>query len=133
MKDLTREGVVFVNRQRGSGTRMLLDHLLLEHHIRPEAVEGYEREEVTHMAVAVAVLSDSADTGVGIYSAARALDLSFVPLAMERYDLVIPDPFLREEKIQALLEIIRSEPFKRSVESLGGYDVSRMGERLSLD
>ncbi len=133
VKDLTREGVVFVNRQRGSGTRMLLDHLLLEHHIRPEAVEGYEREEVTHMAVAVAVLSDSADTGVGIYSAARALDLSFVPLAMERYDLVIPDPFLREEKIQALLEIIRSEPFKRSVENLGGYDVSRMGERLSLD
>jgi len=133
VKDLTRKGIAFVNRQRGSGTRMLFDHLLQEDRINPEAIQGYEREEFTHMAVAVAVLSESADAGVGIYSAAQALGLSFVPLTMEQYDLVIPHPFLHDEKIQALLEVIRSEAFRQSVDKLGGYDVSRMGEPVKLD
>lgn len=133
VEDLTREGMVFVNRQRGSGTRMLLDHLLQEHRIEPEAIQGYEREEFTHMAVAVAVLSGSADAGIGIYSAARALDLSFVPLTMERYDLVIPDPLFHDEKIEALLEVIRSETFRRSVQQLGGYDITGMGEPIKLN
>jgi putative molybdopterin biosynthesis protein len=133
VQDLTRDEIVFVNRQRGSGTRMLLDHLLQEHGIDPGTIRGYEREEFTHMAVAVAVLSASADVGVGIYAAARALGLSFVPLTMEQYDLVIPDCFFHDERIQALLEVTRSEAFRRSVEELGGYDVSRMGEVVGLD
>jgi putative molybdopterin biosynthesis protein len=133
VEDLTREGVVFVNRQRGSGTRMLVDRLLAEHEIRPESVRGYDREEFTHMAVAVAVLSESADAGVGIYSAAQALNLSFVPLTTEQYDLVIPEVFFHDKKIEAVLDVTRSETFQESVEHLGGYDVSRMGEPVSLD
>ena len=133
IEDLTREGVAFVNRQRGSGTRVLLDHLLQHGHIDPAAIVGYEREESTHMAVAIAVLSGSADAGIGIYSAARALGLSFEPLTTERYDLVIPDLSFHDEKIHALLEVIRSEAFRRSVEELGGYDVSGMGDPIPLD
>jgi len=133
VEDLTREGIVLVNRQRGSGTRMLFDHLLQEHQIDPETIQGYEREEFTHMAVAVAVLSQSADAGVGIYSAARTLNLSFVPLTMERYDLVIPEDFFHDEKIQALLEVVRSEAFQESTQKLGGYDVSRMGQPVRMD
>jgi putative molybdopterin biosynthesis protein len=133
VEDLTREGIVLVNRQRGSGTRMLFDHLLQEHQIDPETIQGYEREEFTHMAVAVAVLSQSADAGVGIYSAARALNLSFVPLTMERYDLVIPEDFFHNEKIQALLEVVRSGAFQESTQKLGGYDVSSMGQPVRVD
>jgi putative molybdopterin biosynthesis protein len=133
IEDLTREGVAFVNRQRGSGTRVLLDHLLQHGRIDPAAIVGYEREESTHMAVAIAVLSGSADAGIGIYAAARALGLSFEPLTTERYDLVIPDLFFHDEKIHALLEVIRSEAFRRSVEELGGYDVSGMGDPIPLD
>jgi len=132
VQDLTREGTVFINRQKGSGTRMLFDHLLEETGLRPEAIQGYEREEFTHMAVAVAVLSGSADAGVGIYAAAKALDLAFVPITMERYDLVIPDVFFQDEKIQTLLDVIRSEEFRQSVEQLGGYDVSGMGDLLPV-
>ncbi|MBW2059036.1 MAG: molybdopterin biosynthesis protein [Deltaproteobacteria bacterium] len=133
VEDLTRDGIVFINRQRGSGTRMLLDHLLEERGIDPKGIRGYQREEYNHMAVAVAVLSGSADVGIGIYSAARAQGLWFVPLTTERYDLVIPDCFFNDEKIQALLDVIRSESFKRSVEELGGYDVTGMGEPVELD
>ncbi len=132
LDDLTQDGIMFVNRQRGSGTRVLLDYLLQEHGIKPEAIRGYEREEFTHMAAAVAVLSQTADAGMGIYAAAKALDLSFVPLTRERYDLVIPDSFFHEEKIQALLEVLRSEDFIRSVQKLGGYDVSKIGETETL-
>jgi len=132
VQDLTREGTVFINRQKGSGTRMLFDHLLQKHGLKPETIQGYEREEFTHMAVAVAVLSGSADAGVGIYAAAKALDLAFVPITMERYDLVIPGTFFHDEKIQTLLDTIRSEEFRQSVEHLGGYDVSGMGEPLPL-
>ena len=85
------------------------------------------------MAVAVAVLSGSADVGVGIYSAACALDLSFVPLTVERYDLVIPDASFQKEEIQALIDVIRSEAFQRSVQDLGGYDVSKMGQTMDPD
>ncbi|NIO03214.1 MAG: molybdopterin biosynthesis protein, partial [Proteobacteria bacterium] len=133
LEDLTRKGILFVNRQRGSGTRILLDYLLQENRIRPETIKGYEREEFTHMAVAIAVLSQSADAGMGIYSAAKALDLSFLALATEQYDLVVPDSFFHEEKIQALLEVIRSEAFREAVRNLGGYDVSRMGQITRLD
>jgi len=132
VEDLTREGLVFVNRQRGSGTRVLLDYLLQERRLNPEAIRGYDREESTHMAVGVAVLSESADAGLGINSAARALGLSFVPLTMERYDLVIPDAFFHGEKVQALLGVIRSETFRQAVQDLGGYDVSRMGEPVEF-
>jgi putative molybdopterin biosynthesis protein len=96
----------------------------------PDRVGGYEREEYTHTGVAAAVMSGSADVGLGILAAARALGLDFVPLLKERYDLVIPAEHYESELLSALLEIIASEDFRRQVEALGGYDASEMGRVL---
>jgi putative molybdopterin biosynthesis protein len=127
IQDLARDDVTFVNRQGGSGTRVLLDYRLAELDIKPESIQGYEQEEFTHMSVAVSVLSGAADAGLGIYAAAKALNLDFVPIVTEEYDLVIPEAFLEDEKIQLMLEIIRSESFKEHVHQLGGYDTSKTG------
>ena len=126
--DLTRPDVTFVNRQRGSGTRLLLDYRLREAGIRPEQISGYQREEYTHMAVAAAVASGAADVGMGIYSAARALGLDFLPVSKERYDLAIPTEYYEGEPIQKLLAIIRSDEFKAQVLALGGYEVDTTGQ-----
>ncbi len=128
IEDLTREDVTFVNRQAGSGTRVLFDHKLDRQGIRPEAIRGYDHEEFTHMAVAVDVLSGAADCGIGIFAAARALDLDFVPMEREQYDLIVPTAFLDHPGIQAVLETIRSTHFRQRVLSLGGYDPSMSGE-----
>ena len=127
IKDLARDDVTFINRQAGSGTRVLLDYRLAELDISPASIKGYEIEEFTHMSVAVSVLSGSADTGLGIYAAARALDLDFVPIVTEEYDLVIPEASFGDEKIQLMLEVVRSERFKQLVHRLGGYDTSKTG------
>ncbi|MDY0042611.1 MAG: molybdopterin biosynthesis protein, partial [Desulforhabdus sp.] len=127
IEDLTRPDVRIVNRQAGAGTRILLDYCLQRLNISPEAVRGYDQEEFTHMAVAVSVLSGRADAGMAIYAAARALHLDFIPVAEERYDLVIPDSSWEDPKMQLLLEIIAGDSFRRMVTSLGGYDVSRSG------
>ena len=111
LADLTRPDVVFVNRQRGAGTRVLLDYRLKQAGIDPRAIQGYERQEFTHLAVAAAVASGAADCGLGILAAARALDLDFVPLDSERYDLVIPAEHYDSELLAPLLEIIRSPEF----------------------
>jgi len=130
-KDLAREDVTFVNRQRGSGTRVLLDYRLREEGIDPSQIKGYGREEYTHLAVASAVSGGLADVGLGILSAARALGLDFIPLLKERYDLAIPKVHYESLLLQPLLEVIRGPAFRRDVESLGGYDVSRMGEVMA--
>lgn len=128
IEDLTKPEVRFVNRQAGSGTRVLLDYLLEKLGIDSSQIKGYSREEYTHMAIAVAIASGTADVGMGILAAARALDLDFIPIASERYDLVIPERFYYKEGIQRLLEIIRSEHFREAVEGMGGYNASRSGE-----
>jgi putative molybdopterin biosynthesis protein len=128
LEDLTRKDLSFINRQAGSGTRILFDFRLKELRLDPALVRGYEEEEFTHMAVAVAVLSSRADVGLGIYAAARALDLDFIPVVQEEYDLVIPENFIEEKKIQALLSVIRSADFQEAVKVLGGYDLSRCGQ-----
>ena len=127
IEDLGRDDVTFVNRQAGSGTRILLDYRLSELGLSPQRIKGYESEEFTHMSVAVSVLSGAADAGLGIYAAARALDLDFIPIVVEEYDLVIPEEFFEDEKIQVMLEVIRSQPFKDLVNKLGGYDTSKTG------
>jgi putative molybdopterin biosynthesis protein len=129
--DLTRDDVTFVNRQAGAGTRVLLDHHLDRAGIDPSKIRGYEMEEYTHTTVAVAVLSGVADVGMGVLAAARALDLDFVPVATEQYDLVIPEKYLDDEMIQTLLETIRGKSFKERVLALGGYGVDRTGEEVS--
>lgn len=126
--DLTRDDVSFINRQRGAGTRLLLDARLQEEGIAPEHINGYQREEYTHLSVAAAVAAGSADTGLGVLAAARSLGLDFIPLARERYDLAIPSKYYQEEKIQKLLKLACSPEFKQSVEALGGYHTDKTGQ-----
>jgi len=130
LEDLLRKDITFINRQKGSGTRILLDHTLKTLLLEPSQIQGYEKEEYTHMAVASTVASGIADAGLGILPAARAMDLDFIPIAKERYDLVIPSIHFEDEKIQRVIETIRSNEFKKMVSQMGGYDVSRTGEEL---
>ncbi len=127
IEDLTRGDITFINRQAGSGTRVLLDYRLDRLEIDPERIKGYNTEEFTHMSIAAYVLSGRSDCGLGIYAAARALDLGFIPIVTEQYDLVIPKRFFDDEKIQLMLEVIRSDAFQRRVEKLGGYDTGLTG------
>jgi putative molybdopterin biosynthesis protein len=123
--------VTFVNRQAGSGTRILLDWRLKQLGIDSDSITGYEREEYTHMAVAVDVLSGTADVGMGILAAARALGLDFLPVATERYDLVIPAVHHNNPLVQRLLEVIASREFQHQVTALGGYDVGETGRVIA--
>jgi putative molybdopterin biosynthesis protein len=132
IEDLTRADVTFINRQAGSGTRILLDYRLRQLGIEPAAIKGYDAEEFTHMSVAVAVLSGSADAGLGIYAAAKALELDFIPVVTEKYELVVPAEHFASESIQTLLGIITSAEFKRRVEGLGGYNTHKTGELIDI-
>ncbi|MEK6699146.1 MAG: molybdopterin biosynthesis protein [Nitrospirota bacterium] len=132
-KDLTREDVVFVNRQAGAGTRLLTELHLKKLGIDPSNVKGYHHEEFTHMAVAAAVVSGAADTGLAVLSAARALELDFILVAKERYDLAIPGEFFDTPLLQAVLAIIgEGRAFREQIVSLGGYDVSEMGKIIGV-
>jgi len=129
IEDLTRKDIIFINRQRGAGTRLLIDKLLKEKGIFPEQIKGYEREEYTHIGVASKVASGSADVGMGILAAALALGLDFIPVAKERYDLIIPQWAFNLNSVKSLLDIINNDiNFRNSVQALGGYDVSNMGK-----
>jgi putative molybdopterin biosynthesis protein len=131
-EDLAREDVVFVNRQAGAGTRLLTDLYLKRLRIDQNRVKGYHHEEFTHMAVAAAVVSGAADTGLAVLSAAQALGLDFIPVAQERYDLAIPEEHYATPMLQALLQIVREDrEFRKQIESMGGYDVSEMGKVIS--
>ncbi len=127
LDDLARDDITFVNRQAGSGTRVLLDYSLRRAGIQPGRVKGYDSEEYTHMAVAVAVLSGKADAGLGILAAARALGLDFIPVVEERYDLLIPNSVWGLPMIQSLMGIITSDRFKALVEEMGGYSTRETG------
>jgi len=129
--DLARPDVAFINRQRGAGTRVLLDYRLKGAGINPRAIQGYDRQEFTHLAVAAAVASGAADCGLGILAAARALDLDFVPLDHERYDLVIPTAFYESDILAPLLAIVRDPAFAARVGALGGYATPHMGQILA--
>ena len=130
LEDLTRNGVRYVNRQPGSGTRVLLDYELSKLAIDPKSIIGYEREEFTHMAVGVAIASGLADAGLGVRAAAGALNLDFIPLASEQYDLLIARSFFESGRGEQLLQVIGSDGFKQAVNALGGYDTARAGEVL---
>jgi len=127
LADLAREDISFVNRQPGSGTRVLLDYHLDRESLDPAGVLGYDQEEYTHMAVAVQVAAGAADTGLGILAAARALGLDFIPVATERYDLCIPEAHAVDSRIVALLDILYTAEFRDAVKGLGGYHIEEMG------
>jgi len=120
--------VLFVNRQAGSGTRVLLDYKLEQLGIEGPSIRGYDHEEFTHMAVAVDVLSGAADCGMGIFAAARALDLDFIPVEREQYDLIVPSEMVDLPGIGKVLETVHTERFRERVAALGGYDPSASGE-----
>jgi putative molybdopterin biosynthesis protein len=130
VEDLVRKDIRFVNRQSGSGTRILLDYRLNQLNLEPGDINGYDVDEFTHMSVAAAVLGGTADMGLGIFAAAKALNLDFIPVVTEQYDLIIPERFFDTENIQRLLTTIRSPAFIQSVEKLGGYHTERTGEIL---
>ncbi len=126
--DLIRPDVAFINRQAGSGTRILLDYELQKSGVSPSQIPGYRSEEYTHMSIAMAVASGRADVGLGILASAKALNLDFIPVSRERYDLVIPSDLFKDERIALLLEIIHSSPFIEQVLALGGYEVEETGK-----
>lgn len=127
LHDLVRPGVRLANRQRGSGTRVLLDYHLRQLGIDPLEIAGYEREEFTHMAVAAAVLSGAANVGLGIRAAARALGLDFVPLFSERYDLAVPRRHWESDLLAPVRRTLADPAYRAAVEALGGYDTRQMG------
>jgi len=133
LRDLTKLGVQFVNRQRGAGTRVLLDYHLKSMTISPDSIAGYFQEEYTHLGVAASIASGRADCGLGIAAAAQALDLDFVPLVQERYDLVIPKEFADQKLLAPLFDLLADSAFRKAVSQLTGYDVSVMGTVILED
>jgi putative molybdopterin biosynthesis protein len=131
LEDLRRPDVQFINRQRGAGTRVLLDYNLYQAGIAPDSIQGYDSEEYTHLAVAATVASGRADCGLGIKAAALALDLDFVPLYKERYDLVIPMEYAESKLLAPLFTILKDQQFRQDVAALPGYDVSVMGTLIA--
>jgi putative molybdopterin biosynthesis protein len=128
--DLAPPEVRYVNRQRGAGTRVLLDHELQRAGIDAAALSGYSREEPTHLAVAAAIAADRADCGLGVLAAARAFGLDFVPIAQEPYDLVLERGTAESERLAPLWALMETAEFRSAVEALGGYDTSEMGRRI---
>lgn len=133
LKDLTRSDVLFVNRQRGAGTRVLLDYHLNLMTISQDSIAGYSQEEYTHLGVAAAIASGRADCGLGVAAAAQALDLDFVPLFQERYDLVMPKQFADDSLLAPLFDVLADPYFREAVSQLKGYDVSIMGTLILED
>lgn len=131
-RDLIREDIQFVNRQKGAGTRILTDYMLKKEDISPAAISGYEREMATHMAVAAAVSSGSADVGVGVLSAAKAMELDFIPIGVEEYDFAIPVKHMQLDMFRQFIDIIESQEFKDMLEGLGGYEAENSGKIILI-
>ena len=131
--DIAKPGVRYVNRQRGSGTRILTDYLCKQNGLDTAAIYGYDREELTHTSVAAQIVSGSADAGMGIYSAAKLYDLDFIPICIEEYDLIVPDHAWDTPQVRAMLETMKSDAFREKILSLGGYTVENPGEIIAID
>jgi putative molybdopterin biosynthesis protein len=131
LADLVRSDVRFINRQRGAGTRLLLDYNLQELGLSHDQISGYENEEYTHLSVAAAISSGRVDCGLGIQAAATSLGLDFIPLFQERYDLVIPEKHYESPRLSPLLDVLQDEAFRRDIEKLPGYDTSDMGKIIA--
>ena len=130
--DIAGENVRYVNRQKGSGTRILTDYLCKKEGINTDTIYGYEREELTHTSVAAQIAAGSADAGMGIYSAAQLYDLDFLPVCIEEYDLIIPDRAWDTPMVQQLLATLKSDAFKEKLIALGGYTVENPGEIIPI-
>jgi putative molybdopterin biosynthesis protein len=130
LDDLREKRPRFVNRQRGSGTRILLDHHLKRLKISPSGIEGYDREVYTHFEVGLSILSKEADAGIATISAAKLLGLSFVPIARESFDMIIDQKTFFHKGIQAFIETLNSKGFRERVERIVAYDFKDSGKIL---
>ena len=130
--DIARPGLRYVNRQKGSGTRILADYLCKENGLVPESIYGYDREELTHTSVAAQIAGGSADAGMGIYSAAKLYGLDFLPICIEEYDLLIPDDAYDTPLIRRLLDVLKSDAFRTKLMDMGGYTLDRPGEIIDV-
>jgi putative molybdopterin biosynthesis protein len=128
LTDLTRPDVKFINRQAGSGTRILLDTLLKEGGIEKDSINGYNKSESSHTAVGILVRESIADAGVAIHSIARIFSLDFLPLAEEEYDLLVAKDFAEDKRFLLLMDLIKSLEFKKRLDALGGYDTRDTGK-----
>ena len=126
--DIAKAGVRYVNRQKGSGTRILTDYLCKQEGLDTASIYGYDREEMTHTSVAAQIVNGSADVGMGIYSAAKLYDLDFVPICIEEYDLIVPDHAWDTPQVQRMIATLKSDAFREKILSLGGYTVEAPGE-----
>ncbi len=131
LQDVSERGAVYVNRQRGAGTRVLFDYHLSQQGISPVSIRGYEQEEYTHLGVAAAIRSGRAECGLGIAAAAQALELDFISLFQERYDLVVPEEHYQSELLQPLWDLLRDQSFRNAVSELPGYDIEPMGTQIA--
>ena len=125
--DLAKEGIRYINRQKGAGTRVLLDYLLHQASVSPRSIGGYEREELTHTAVAAQIAAGSADCGLGILVAARMYDLDFIPVCEETYDLLVSLAAMESPQVRAFLRVLASDAFLRRLDALGGYSYDQPG------
>jgi len=132
LMDIAIKGRRFVNRQRGSGTRLFLDYNLKKLDISPNKISGYEREEFTHIAVAAVIDAGDADCGLGVYSAAELMGLDFITLGHEEYDFAMPKEFLDMDMTREFIKVIKSDEFKAQLDKLGGYDYSEIGEIIEI-
>ena len=130
--DISRDGLRYVNRQKGSGTRILADYLCRKEGVDPDRVYDYEREELTHNAVAVQIAGGSADAGMGIYSAAKLCGLDFLPICVEEYDLLIPEKVWNTGLVKQLVRTLKSREFRERIEAMGGYTLDRPGEIIEV-
>lgn len=131
LSDLTRGDVTYVNRQRGAGTRVLLDYQLEKLGISRESIQGYQHQEYTHLAVGAAIASGRADCGMGIAAVTKSLDLDFIPLVDERYDLIIPEEYIGHSLLEPLFEVLEDVDFRKMVAALPGYDTAPMGKLIA--
>lgn len=130
--DIAKAGLRYVNRQKGSGTRILTDYLVKQNNLDADQIYGYDREELTHTSVAAQIVSGSADAGMGIYSAAKLYDLDFIPICIEEYDLIIPDHAWDTPQVQQMLRTLRSAAFREKILAMGGYTLDNPGEIIEF-
>ncbi|HEX3010501.1 MAG TPA: substrate-binding domain-containing protein, partial [Syntrophomonadaceae bacterium] len=128
LHDLVRKDIRFINRQKGAGTRILLDYLLPKNNLSLDQINGYNREEYTHLAVAASVKNDACDVGMGIYASALAMDLDFIPVTEEQYDICILLNYISQQQLDQLRQVITGSEFKERVNACGGYNLDLSGK-----